>query len=472
MLSRMFAARAHVLTVIGLCAISSIAAGTQGAPELPTLAIDRFPLAAREAVSRAYTDAQAHPRDAAAVGAFGRVLHAWEQWESAHQAYGRAQALAPRAFAWSYLDAVVLQRLARHAEAVTRLEQALAISSAYLPARVRLAEARLEIGDLERSRREFELLVREPGAEPAAHMGLGRIAAMERRHADAIKEFEQAVALFPELGAAYYALARSQRVLGQTAEAGKSLEQHARHGAKWPAIDDPVLTAVTSLRDDARALLRRGVALSDSGDLTGAISAHEAALAADASLTQAHANLINLYGRAREWTKADQHYRAALAAGLDLGDVHYDYGVILGLQEKWMPAETAYRRAIQANPLHTQARNNLGQLLERKREFESAAAEYQRALEARPAFRLARFNLGRMLLALDRPDEAIAEFEKLREPRDAEAPRYLFGLATAHVRAGHREEGIKWAIDARKLALAHGQQDLADAIERELVKLK
>ena len=81
-------------------------------------------------------------------------------------------------------------------------------------------------------------------------------------------------------------------------------------------------------------------------------------------------------------------------------------------------------------------------------------------------------NLGRMLIALGRTDEAITELEKLTEPRDAEAPRYLFALATAHVRAGHREEGIKWATDAKQLATAQGQAELAAAIERELARLR
>jgi len=97
---------------------------------------------------------------------------------------------------------------------------------------------------------------------------------------------------------------------------------------------------------------------------------------------------------------------------------------------------------------------------------------YRQAVDSRPTFRLARFNLGRMLIALNRESEAIVELEQLTEPRDAEAPRYLFALATAHVRAGHRDEGIKWATDARDLALAHGQRELAAAIDRDLARLK
>ena len=87
---------------------------------LPRLALDTFPAAARDAVSTQYKEAAARPADAAASGALGRMLHAWEQWDSAHQAYERAAALAPSDFDWSYLDAVVLQRLARYDAAAQR----------------------------------------------------------------------------------------------------------------------------------------------------------------------------------------------------------------------------------------------------------------------------------------------------------------------------------------------------------------
>lgn len=447
-------------------------AASPGPAQLPPIAIDQFPAAARAAVSQPYKEALARPTDPATVGALGRVLHAWEQWESAHQAYGRARELAPKAFEWPYLDAVVLQRLARHDEAVSRLERALAISPDNLPARVRLAEAQLDVGELEKSQRGFVELVRDPRAEPAARMGLGRIAAAQRRHAEAVIEFERAVALFPELGAAYYALSRSYLALGRTADAERALEQHARYGARWPRIDDDVLRSVTGLRDDPRAILQRGIALAESGDLDGAIAAHESALAGDSSLAQAHANLINLYGRAGNWSKAEEHYRQTVSLAGDLTDAHYDYGVILGLQEKWDAAADAYRQALALNPAHAQARNNLGQILERRREFRAASAEYRQALDAQPTFRLARFNLGRMLLALGDNDQAIAELTKLSQPVDLETPRYLFALSAAYVRAGNKDEAVKWALEAKRLALHYGQKDLVAIIDRDLAKLK
>jgi tetratricopeptide (TPR) repeat protein len=441
-------------------------------PPLPRLALDTFPSPTRDALSRPYEAATSHPADVTAVGALARALHAWDQWSAAHDVYLRAQALAPRAFDWWYLDAVVLQRLARHADAAAQLEEALRRTLGYLPARVKLAEAILDAGDLDRARRAFEALRDDAAAAPAAALGLGRIAAAEGRHGEAVAHLQRAVALFPEWGAAQYALALSLRAVGRPDDAQRAMERHGQYLARWPALDDPVLAAVAALRDDADTNLQRGLKLADAGDLDGAITAHEAALARDPSIAQAHVNLISLYGRATQWAKAEEHYDAAIALGFNLDEAHYNYGVLLGLQDKGALAEAAYRRALAVNPRHAAASNNLGQILERDRRFEQAAASYRDAVDSRPTFRVARFNLGRMLLALGRADEAVAELEKLTEPRDAEAPRYLFALATAHVHAGDRDEGIKWATDAKQLALEHGQHELAAAIERDLARVR
>src|SRR5256885_4575081 len=196
--------------LLSLFAIAGLSAAQAALPPLPHLVFESFPDATRAILVRSYKEAAARPSDAEAVGALARTLHAWEQWDAAHEAYARAQALAPRVVAWQYLDGVVLQRLARHADAASRFEQSLALSD-YLPARVRLAEALLESGDLDRSRVLFEALRREPASEPAAALGLGRLAAADGRHQEAVAHFERAIALFPEWGAAHYALAPSYR---------------------------------------------------------------------------------------------------------------------------------------------------------------------------------------------------------------------------------------------------------------------
>src|SRR5436190_1293603 len=446
-------------------------AAQAGAPPLPSLQVEAYPPAAREGIERAYRDAAAPDADGGLAGALGRVLQAWEQWDAAHKAYARAQALAPRTFEWHYLDGVVLQRLARPAAAAARFEAAVAITPDNLPARVKLAEAVLDSGRLDEAQRLFAALT-DPDGAPAAAFGLGRIAAAQGKHAAAVEQFQRAIALFPEFGAAHYALAMSYRALGRREEAQAALEQHGRFGARWPAVADPVLAAVNAVREDPRAVLQRGIKLADAGDVDAAIAAHEAALALDPSLAQAHANLIGLYGRQRSFAKAEAHYRAVVALGVNVADAHYDYGVLLGLQERWDEAAGAYRLALGMNPLLAEAHNNLGQILERTRQFEPAMGEYRLAVESRPTLRVARFNLGRMLIGLGRPADAVRELQPLTEPRDAEAPRYLFALSTAYIRAGQKSDGVKWATEARDLALKFGDTALAAAIDRDLASIR
>ena len=467
----MFALPSHLLLVALVLTAPASQVPVSDSP-VPSIALDTFPKATRDAIARLYSEAKTRPTDPAAAGELGRILQAWEQWEAAHAAYARASALAPRAFDWLYLDASVLQRLARHREAADALRRALAVNPAYLPARVKLAETLVDAGDLQESRTLFESLSSIAAAEPAALVGLGRIAAAEGRHADAIRNFERAIALFPELGGAYYGLVRSYRALGRTADAERAAAEHARYGARWPRIDDPVLAAVTALREDGRAALQRGVRLTDAGDVPGAIEAHLAALSRDPSLTQAHANLVGLYGRSGEWEKADEQYKAALAGGFDSAELHYDYGVVLGMQNRWDAAAEAYRKALALNPLHAQARNNLGRALEQRRDFNGAADQYRQAVEAQPTFRLARFNLGRMLLVQGDTAQAVLEFERLQQPVDEETPRYLFALSTALVRAGRTADGRRLGAEAGRLAAHFGQDDLARAIAAELAKLK
>src|SRR5204863_423981 len=162
---------ALLLLVIALGAAPN--ADQSGMPPLPHLSLDAYPRVAREPIARAYREASARPTDPAAAGALGRVLHAWEQWDAAADAYARAEALAPGAFEWPYLHALVLQRLARPAEAAAELASAVRIRSDYLPARLRLAEARLDAGDLDESAGLFAKLT-EPAGEPAVQFGLGR----------------------------------------------------------------------------------------------------------------------------------------------------------------------------------------------------------------------------------------------------------------------------------------------------------
>jgi tetratricopeptide (TPR) repeat protein len=467
---------AAIATVLAGIVVSA-AQPTPPAPALPIITLDSYPAAARTAIADAHRDAAARPDDAAAVGRLGMVLHAWEQWQSAATAYERARTLAPRDTEWSYLGALVALRTGRAADAVKLLDGATAGPSASpslpLPMRMKLAEALVSAGDLTRGAELYARLAKEPAAEPEAEYGLGRIAAMKQDWKAAIAHQRRACELFPEFGAAHYALGLAYRNAGQMDDAQRELELHRRYGQRWPAIDDPVLAKVDALKDDARANLERGIRLGNEGKVAEAIAAHDAALVKEPDNAQAHANLISLHGRLGQWTEAEKHFKAVVALKSNLEEAYYNYGVVLTLQKRDAEAVDAFRRAIDVNPLYAQAHNNLGVLFERERRWEDAAAEFRRAVESQPAFRLGRFNLGRMLIALGKNDDAVTELEKLiaLTPHDQESPRHIYALATAHVRAGRVERALVYAQDARRLALAYDQAALVAAIDKDLAAL-
>jgi tetratricopeptide (TPR) repeat protein len=337
---------------------------------------------------------------------------------------------------------------------------------------MKLAEALLDAGDLARSGEQYRALAQIPATEPAAQYGLGRIASAQQKWADAVPHLRRACELFPEYGAAHYALGLALRNLGQLDDAQRELALHRQYGPRWPALDDPTLAKVAALKDDGHAHLERGIRLGTDGKLEDAITEHELALVRDPALAQAHANLITLYGRLGNVTKAEEHYEAVVAMKSNLDEAHYNYGVVLALAQRDTEAAEALRQAIAVNPSHAQAHNTLGALLERERRWDAAADEYRQAVTSQPALRLARFNLGRMLIVQQRYDEAIAELGRVIDPDDAESPRYVYALATAYLRAGQREPGMKYAAEARRRALAHDQAPLAAAIEKELASLQ
>ena len=277
-----------------------------------------------------------------------RLLHAWEQWDAAHEAYTRAQSLAPRTFDWPYLDAIVLQRLARHTDAAARLEQALTI----------IARTTCRRGSSSpRHCSKPANLEREPGAvrglcaalrngargraRTGAHCGGARASRGSDRASPARRGAVSRMGRRALRAGPLVSCARASRRRAARARAARA--DTVRAGRRSP---DPVLAAVTSLRDDAQANLQRGLKLADAGDVAGAIAAHEAALALDPSIAQAHANLVVLYGRARNWPKAEAHYRAVVALGFNLADAHYDYGVLLGLQQTWETRPTPIERRL------------------------------------------------------------------------------------------------------------------------------
>jgi tetratricopeptide (TPR) repeat protein len=449
---------------------ASVAAAAE-APKLPRLDVSALPRGVREPVAEAYRRAETPPPSAAAVGELGMILHAYEQYDSARACYAQARALDPGSFDWAYLAGLVASQLGERDEAVLSFGDALRVRPGSLPARLRLADVLRAKGDLAGSRALYEaILAGEPGS-PQAQYGLGRVEAARGRLEAAVERYQRAIVLFDAFGAADYALGLAYRDLGRAAEAQAQLARYEQHRLDGPPLPDPLADRLRLLKGGALDHLAEGVRAGKAGDVARALAEHVKALEIDPRLVQAHANLISLHGRMRQWDRAEEHYRAAVALDSGLPEAHYDYGVVLVQQGRTAEAADAFRRALEMNPYFANAHNNLGTMLEAAGEVEAAAAHYRSAVDNDPGHRLARFNLGRTLVALGRAREAVTELEKTLVPQDADTPRYMFALAAACVRAGDLERARGYAQEARRLAEALGQAELAAAIARDLAAL-
>jgi tetratricopeptide (TPR) repeat protein len=435
------------------------------------LPLDSYPPDARAQIAAA-RDAALRP--SAADDAFGQlalVLHAWEQNDLAARAYEEAQRRQPTQVAWWALAGLLASRTGQHARAAEHYARAVELEETPL-LQIRLADARLESGQLDDARRTYEAVVTKQGAEPAARYGLGRVAVAMGDATTARTHFERAVALEPTFGAAHYALSQLYRKAGDLDAARQAVARQQQCLACWPMPSDPFAARLGEVRDDAAALLQRGLQSAAQADDARAIALHEDAVTRDPRLLQARVNLITLYARTGNLAAAERHYQAVLAAGTQLAEAHHAFGLALVGARDLPRADAVLTLAVESNPLDADALHALGVIRETSRRLPEAADLYARAVAANPRARAVRFAHGRVLVNLGRLDDAIGVLLPLTTPDDAESARYVFALSAVYVRKGDLANGRRWGEEALARARKHGLADFAAAIERDLAKIR
>jgi protein O-mannosyl-transferase len=247
---------------------------------------------------------------------------------------------------------------------------------------------------------------------------------------------------------------------------------HAHPHSSRPALEVSLTVGNAEKNAEASELLKRGASLEKSGKIGESIAAHERALEINPGLVQAHINLITLYGRTKQFEKAEQAYHAVLAINPDLPDIHYNFGVSLVGQGRDREAAQAFRRSLELNPYYAEAHHNFGIMIEREGKLDEAAAHYRKAIENKPGYRSAHYHLGRILFNQNKHSEAVEQFLQTLTPEDEDTPRFTYALGATYIRAGDRQKGIHYLREALKRASALKQTQLANSIERDLKTLE
>ena len=464
--------RAFLCGLLFLLAAFSVSAQGQRLPELPQVDTSGFLPAIRAQVELAERNAREWPRDAAIVGALGMTLQAYQQYDAAEHAYTRAHSLDPQNFDWLYLLAAVQMAQGEFDRAVNALQSALQTRPGDLAAEVRLAESLTAASDWNGAAALYSRILNARPELPRAWYGLGRAQAAKGAHAAALESYAKACELFPDYGAAHFALAAELRRLGRKSEAERHIAAYTKNITTEPPLDDPLFQRIHELNLSSKAHLQRGAEMEKAGLLDDAIREHEAALANDPDNVQAHVNLISLYGRAGDPAKAKQHFEAATRLNPGRSDAWYNYGVLLYMQKNFDEAEKAYLRALRTNPDYAEAHNNLGAIYEQLGRLPDAEKEFRAAITDRPDYPLARFHLGRILVHGQKYDEAVQQLQRALTPQDEKTPAYIYALGATYARAGDRARALEYLQRARDAASVYGQSELLASIDRDLRALQ
>jgi tetratricopeptide (TPR) repeat protein len=329
------------------------------AADLPHLALENFSPGIREQITEVYSYARSHPWDADANGRLGMVLQTYGLLQEAAVCYRRAGQLEPNVFQWAYYLGVVEADQGRCDAATSTLRLALYINAGYLPAKLRLANCLLASGAWEASGKVYAEMLDQPHDNADAYYGLGRVRAARHDLAGAAEAYRKATELFPDFGAAHYALALTYRALGEADHADEQLRLYEKNKAGGPPAGDQLLAGVRGLNRSATYQVQMGAELERQGKLEESAAAHEKALEIDHELVQAHINLIELYGRMGQFEKAEEHYRAAIHLDPGSAESYYNYGVLLLSAEKYQLSEDAFRKTIEINPFYSGAHHSM-----------------------------------------------------------------------------------------------------------------
>jgi tetratricopeptide (TPR) repeat protein len=258
-------------------------------------------------------------------------------------------------------------------------------------------------------------------------------------------------------------------------QAKNHLALYQQNRLNKPFIDDPLLENVYRLKTGkilARDHVRKGIELGRMDRIPEAIEEFTQALELDPENTSVFIDLMILYGRSKQYEKAQKLYSGAPEKVRESSELHYNYGVILIEAQQFQDAAKAFQEVIRINPNDARAYNNIGQMLEKEGKFLDALDQYESSLKVDSQFRPARFNRARILIGQSKFTEAITELKQLLSPEDEATAQYSFVLSIAYVRSGDLENGVKYAEEALELARKYNQSDLARSIEDNLANLK
>ncbi|MBN2565457.1 MAG: tetratricopeptide repeat protein [Candidatus Eisenbacteria bacterium] len=205
------------------------------------------------------------------------------------------------------------------------------------------------------------------GDRAQTHMTLGRAAAAQGHHGEALREYRRAIEISPGYAKAYNSMGLALEQLGRDDEA---LETYLRASE----IDSTLATVRNNI---GSLLLRRG-------DPRSAARWFEDAIAIDPYLEQAHMNLAVILAENGRLEDAEYHLKCAVTAEPAFKEAWDALGRLFEQTGRLPEAASAYARAISIDPSYVEARRDLGVVLAMGGRYREAIVELEAAHRLRP----------------------------------------------------------------------------------------
>ncbi|MDQ2921037.1 MAG: tetratricopeptide repeat protein, partial [Acidobacteriota bacterium] len=317
----------------------------------------------------------------AVYGVTGQIYQAYSLNSAAKECYLNASRLAPKDFRWVYLLGKLYEREGDARQTIDYYDAARLLRPDYLPVFVSLGNVYLQLNRLDEAEANFRRALESNENIAAAHYGLGQAALSKRSYADAARHLEKAVSLAPEANRLQYALAMAYRGLGKMDQAQSHL---ALSGTVGVRASDPLLDGLQDLIKGARLHLIRGRTALEARRFSEAADQFRKAVAAQPDSIPAHFNLAAALTQTGDLRGAVEQFEETLRLDPKHANAHYNLGLLLAQANRHDEAIKHLRSAVNAEPTDIHARSLLGQELLKVRRLEEAETELSRIVQSDP----------------------------------------------------------------------------------------
>ncbi len=410
-----------ILLIIGiLFAQTILESGTLQAPRKGLVALHwpdltKLEESVREQVATLQTSLVVAAKDPAATGLsdaygnLGQIYHAYSLTSPARECYLNASVLAPKECRWIYLLAKLDQQEGRFDEAIRRYQLARTLRPDYVAVPVNIGNIFLELNRLDDATESFNSALAIDRDNPAVHYGLGQVAMSKRDYAEAVKHFEKTLAHVPGATRVHYSLAMAYRGLGNAEKVKAHLAQQGTVGVR---VSDPLVDGLQELVQGERLFLSRGKLAFEAQRYADAAVEFRKAVAARPDSVTARVNLGAALTQIGDLSGAVEQFEEAIRIEPGKANAHYNLAVLLARQNKHEQAIAHVRSALSIHSGDLSARYLLAQELVKLERLDEALVEFSRVVEADPDNESALIEQVKLLYRKARFKEALEAIEK------------------------------------------------------------